>query len=82
MTIFLFLSLVTIAILIILGKNFFNSAKRSLFKDQAAWSGNELKIKHKEATKVSQSNQKDNYLERIANESKVYLEEESKKSNE
>ncbi len=45
MKIFILLSILIIAILLI-GKNFISSAKRNLFKDQAAWSGKDIKIKY------------------------------------
>ena len=81
MKIFFFLSIGIIGILF-LGKNIFHSAKRNLFKDQAAWAGNDIKIKYRNTSKVRDTDGRDNYLERIANESKIYLEEESNKSNE
>ena len=81
MRIFLFLSILILAILII-SKKVFYSAKRNLFKDQAAWSGKDIIIKHKKSTKNIGSKGVDNYLEIIADESKIYLENESIKKEE
>ena len=68
MRIFILFSIVIIAIYFIF-KNFYYSAKRDLFKNQAAWSGKDLNIKY------SKSKEIDNYLKIIAEESKVYLED-------
>ncbi len=76
MKIFLFISLIILAILII-GKNFFYSAKKNLFRDQAAWSGKDIKIKHNYSKAIPESKGVDNYLKIIADESKNYLEEQS-----
>ena len=78
MRIFFLLSIFVLAILFI-GKKFFNSAKRNLFKDQAAWSGKDIIIKHRDQEELPDSKGIDNYLKIIADESKVYLESESKK---
>tara|TARA_Y100001968_G_scaffold116902_1_gene106303 strand:+ start:462 stop:707 length:246 start_codon:yes stop_codon:yes gene_type:complete len=77
MRILLLLSIFTLAILLI-GKKVFYSAKRNLFKDQAAWSGKDIKIKHRNLEEITMSKKIDNYLKIIADESKVYLENESK----
>ena len=76
MKIFILLSILIIAILLI-GKNFISSAKRNLFKDQAAWSGKDIKIKYNNSRNVSDSEENDNYLKIIADESKNYLEDQS-----
>ena len=81
MRIFLFLSILILAILII-SKKVFYSAKRNLFKDQAAWSGKDIMIKHKKSKENIGSKGVDNYLEIIADESKIYLENESIKKEE
>ena len=78
MRIFLLLFLFILAILFI-GKKVFYSAKRSLFKGQEAWSGKDIKIKHLNPEEISLSKGIDNYLKIIADESKVYLENESNK---
>ena len=78
MKIFLLISIIIIAILLI-GRNFIYSAKRNLFKDQAAWSGKDIKIKYSNSKEISESKQNDNYLKIIADESKQYLERESNK---
>ena len=77
MKIFILLSILIIAILLI-GKNFISSAKRNLFKDQAAWSGKDIKIKYNNSRNVSDSEGNDNYLKIIAAESKNYLEDQSR----
>ncbi len=78
MKIFLFLSIIILAILFI-GKRFFLFARRNLLKDQAAWSGKDMKIKYKGKKDISDPNGIDNYLKIIADESKIFLEEESNK---
>ncbi len=77
MKIFLLFLLIIVAVLLI-GKNIIYSAKRNLFKDQAAWSGKDIKIKHTTSKGVPESRQKENYLKMIADESKIYLEDQSK----
>ena len=78
MKIFLIFSIMIIVILFI-GKNLISSAKRNLFKDQAAWSGKDIKIKYTNSKEVSESKENDNFLKIIADESKVYLENQPKK---
>ena len=78
MKIFIIFSILIIAILLI-SRNLFYSAKRNLFKDQAAWSGKDIKIKYSSSREVSESKGNNNYLETIANESEIYLEDKSKK---
>lgn len=56
-------------------KNFYYSAKRDLFKNQAAWSGKDLNIKYSKSKEITESKEIDNYLKIIAEESKVYLED-------
>tara|TARA_B100001250_G_C19779544_1_gene781219 strand:+ start:348 stop:554 length:207 start_codon:yes stop_codon:yes gene_type:complete len=63
--------------MLFIGKKVLSSAKRNLFKDQAAWSGNDIKIKYRKEGKVSESKGKDNFLKIIADESKNYLEVQS-----
>ena len=77
MRITLLLSISIIAILLI-GKKFFQSVKRQLFKDQAAWSGKDILIKYNNSKKNPDSKGIDNYLKIIADESKIYLEDQSK----
>ena len=81
MRILLLLSIFIFGILFI-GKKFFYSAKRNLFKDQAAWSGKDITITYNKSKEVSQSKEIDNYLKIIADESKIYLEDQSKKEEE
>ena len=76
MIIFLLSSIFIIGILLI-SRNLFYSAKKNLFKDLAAWSGKDIKIKYNSSREVSESKGNDNYLEIIANESKLYLEGQS-----
>ena len=81
MRIFLILSILIVVSLFI-GKKVFYSAKRNLFKDQAAWSGKDIKIKHRNLKEAPVSKGIDNFLKIIADESKVYLETESQKEEE
>ncbi len=77
MRIVLLLSIFILAILFI-GKKIIYSAKRNLFKDQAAWSGKDITIKYSNSKEIQESKGIDNYLKIIADESKVYLEDQSK----
>ena len=79
MKIFLLLSIVFIAIILI-GRDVIYSAKRNLFKDQAAWSGKDIKIKYSNSSGFTESNENENenYLKMIADESKIYLENQSR----
>ena len=77
MRIVLLLSIFILAILFI-GKKIFYLAKRNLFKDQAAWSGKDITIKYIKSKEIEESKGVDNYLKIIADESKVYLEDQSK----
>ena len=80
MKIFLLLLIIIILILFI-GRNFFSSAKRNLFKDQDAWSGKDLKIKYRASGEVIESKGNKNYLKMIADESKIYLEDQFNKED-
>ena len=80
MKIFILFFLIIIVLLVIC-RDIFTSAKRNLFKDQAAWSGKDLKIKYRSSKEISQSSENDNYLKIIADESKNYLEDESKRKD-
>ena len=77
MKIFFLISIIIIAI-IFLGRKAFYSAKRNLFKDQSAWSGKDIKIKHNNSMEMIESNDNDNFLKIIADESKMYLDNQSK----
>jgi len=77
MKIFFLISIIIIAI-IFLGRKAFYSAKRNLFKDQAAWSGKDIKIKYNNSMEMIESNDNDNFLKIIADESKIYLDNQSK----
>tara|TARA_Y100001968_G_C19377945_1_gene728739 strand:- start:1018 stop:1263 length:246 start_codon:yes stop_codon:yes gene_type:complete len=81
MRILLLLSICILAILFI-GKKFFYAAKRNLFKDQAAWSGKDIKITYSKSKEMKASKEDDNYLKIIADESKLYLENQSGKKEE
>ena len=81
MKIFLFLSVIFVAILLI-GRDFIYSAKRNLFKDHTAWSAKDIKIKYNSSSKVPESKENENYLKMIAAESKIYLDDHSEKENE
>jgi len=63
-------------------KKFYYLAKRNLFKDQAAWSGKDLNIKYSKSNEISESKENDNYLKIIAEEAKVYLEDQSRRESE
>ena len=76
MKIFLLFSIITIVILLI-GRDFIYSAKRNLLKDQASWSGKDIKITYTDSEEVSESRGTDNYLKIIADESKIYLEDQA-----
>ena len=78
MKILLLLLLIILAISFI-GKKFFHSAKRNLFKDQEAWSGKDIKIKHSNSKEVRKITENVNYLKMIADESQIYLDDQSKK---
>ena len=77
MKIFLLISIIVIAILLI-GRKFFDSAKRNLLKNQAAWSGKDIKIKHTDSRVVSESRNNYNYLKIIDDESEIYLNDQEK----
>ena len=77
MKIFFLISIIIIAI-IFLGRKAFYSAKRNLFKDQAAWSGKDIKIKNNNSMEMIESSDNDNFLKIIADESKIYLDNQSK----
>ena len=77
MRIVLLLAIFILAIFFI-GKNIFYSAKRNLLKDQAGWSGKDITIKYRNSKEITESKGIDNYLKIIADESKVYLDEQSK----
>ena len=81
MKIFFLLSIIIIA-LAFLGRKVFYSAKRNLFKDQAAWSGKDIKIKYRNALELSKAEKSNNYLKMIAKESKSYLDDQLKKDEE
>ena len=77
MEIFLLLSIIILIIFIVVKKVFY-SAKRNLLKGQAAWSGKDIKIKYTGSGEVSESKGNDNFLKIIADESKIYLEDQDK----
>ena len=82
MKIFL-LFLIVIIVIFLIGRDLIYAAKRNLLKDQAAWSGKDIKIKYTNSRKVSGSTNNDNFLKIIADESEVYLEDQEKeKENE
>tara|TARA_Y100000766_G_scaffold275119_1_gene277816 strand:- start:1146 stop:1394 length:249 start_codon:yes stop_codon:yes gene_type:complete len=79
MKIFLLLCILVITSSLI-GKKIFYTAKRNLFKDQEAWSGKDIKIRHSKSKKdTSELKRSNNFLEIIADESKIYLEDQTKK---
>ena len=78
MKIFLLFSIIVIAILFV-GRNFIDAAKRNLLKNQAAWSGKDIKIKYTASREDSDSKNNYNFLKHIADESEIYLEDNEKK---
>ena len=74
MKIFLLFS-IAIIVFFLIGRDLIYAAKRNLLKDQAAWSGKDIKIKYTSSIKSSDSTNNNNYLKIIADESKVYLED-------
>ena len=81
MRIFLLLSIIILTIFFVF-KQVFYSAKRNLFKDQAAWSGKDIKISYGKSKKTPESKGIDNYLKIIADESKFYLDDQFRKEDE
>ena len=67
---------------VFIGKKVIYSAKRNLFKDQASWSNKDIIIKYRNSKEIKDSKDNDNYLKVIADESKVYLDEQSKEKEE
>ena len=65
-----------------ISRNIFYTAKRNLFKDQAAWSAKDINIKHNASKEISDSKRNNNYLNIIADESKIYLEDQEKEKTE
>ncbi len=80
MSIILLVSILVLTFYIVF-KNFFYLAKKNLFKDQAAWSGKDINIKYNKSNEVSASKGNDNYLKVIAEESKFYLENQSRQED-
>ena len=74
MKIFILISLFIFGFFIFIRK-VFTSAKRNLFKDQAAWSNKEIKIKYTKSKENSETNINENFLNIIAEESKVFLQD-------
>ena len=78
MKILLLLS-ITLIVIFFIGRKVIYTAKKNLFKDQAAWSGKEIKIKYSNSKDTEESKENNNYLKMIADESEIYLEDESRK---
>lgn len=69
-----------IVVLFIVSKKVISFFKLNLVRDQRAWSGKDIKINRKDLNgdnRTSSNNIKNNYLEIIADESKIYLDEQS-----
>ena len=81
MKIFLLLSIIVLTIFFVFKKVFY-SAKRNLFKNQAEWFSKDIKIKYSKSKEISELNKQDNYLKKIADESKIFLEEQSRQDQE
>ena len=78
MRIFFLLFIIILSIYFIL-KIVFHSAKRNLFKGQTAWSGKDINIKYSKSKEFSETKENENLLKIIAEESKVFLEDQSRK---
>ena len=78
MGIFILISILIVA-LVFAAKKVFYLAKRNLFKDQAAWSAKDIKIKYSNSKEIPESKTNNNYLKLIADESEIYLEEQAKR---
>ena len=76
MNIFIIFTLSIISILLI-GRKIFYTVKRNLFKDQASWSAKDINIKYTKSSKSNESKRNDNYLKMIADESEIYLADQS-----
>tara|TARA_Y100001968_G_C19344488_1_gene711322 strand:- start:509 stop:757 length:249 start_codon:yes stop_codon:yes gene_type:complete len=81
MRIFILFSII-ISIVVFIVRHLIYSAKRNLFKDQAAWSGKDIKIKYKGSNEVSERKEDNNFLKIIADESINYLKNQSKNAEE
>ena len=77
MKVFFFLFTITI-LLWFIGKKVFHSAKRNLLKDQAAWSGKDIKINYRSSEDIPAKEENENFLQMIADESKIFLDGQSK----
>ena len=77
MKIFLLFSILIIVIFLI-GRDLIYAAKRNLLKNQAAWSGKDIKIKYNSSRELSDSTNGDNYLKIITDEAQEYLEGQGK----
>ena len=77
MKIFFIFSIIIIVIFLV-GRDLIYSAKRNLLKDQAAWSGKDIKIKYNTSMDPRESKANENFLKMIAQESKIYLDDQSK----
>ncbi len=77
----LILSIFILAIFLI-SKKIIYLAKINLFKDQAAWSNKNIKIKYSNAEETPKTIEIDNYLKIISDESKLYLEDQSNEEEE
>mgnify|MGYP001334526727 CR=1 FL=1 len=76
MKIFLLLSIILLVFFFVFKKVFY-SAKQNLFKDQASWSGKDINIKFSKSKEISETKKNDNYLNIIAEESKLFLDDQS-----
>ena len=79
MQLLIIVSLIILFLFVVLKKaiSFF---KENLVKGQRSWSGKDIKINYKDLktkNRTSSDNIKNNYLEVIADESKIFLDEQS-----
>jgi len=68
--------------MLFIGRDILYSAKRNLLKNQAAWSGKDLKITYRKTGEAPESKGEINYLKKIADESKVFLDNQYKTEEE
>ena len=79
MQLIIFISLIIVILFIFIRKGI-SFVKTNLIKDQRAWSGKDIKITRKASNLKDGSSSnitKNNYLKVIAEESKIYLDEQS-----
>ena len=74
-------AILVILFIVFFSKKVFLTLKRTLFKDQSAWSGKDINIQYSKDKDDSKISKAENYLKVIADESKIFLEEQSYKED-